>query len=136
MIQLIVGNKGSGKTKRLIDMANQAASTSAGNVVCVEKGLVLTFNVGHKVRLVNTEDYGIEGFETLYGFLCGLMAGNYDITDIFVDATFKIGGRDTAALAKLIDRLSKPTKDNNTNLTFTISCDSADLPEALKEYIA
>ncbi|MEG0753949.1 MAG: hypothetical protein RR461_08965, partial [Angelakisella sp.] len=101
MIQLIVGNKGSGKTKTLITMANDAVNKSSGNVVCLEKGLKLTYDISHKARLVDTDEYNIDGFETLYGFVAGLMAGNYDITHIFVDATLKIGGRDYEAFAQL-----------------------------------
>ena len=94
MIKLIVGNKGSGKTKRLIDMVNDAVKTSKGNVVCVEKGNTLKFDVSHQARLIDIEDYAVSGFEMFYGFFSGLFAGNYDITEVFVDATFKIGGKD------------------------------------------
>lgn len=135
MIKLIVGNKGSGKTKTLISMANKAAEISKGHVVCIEKGLVLTFNVDHKVRLINSEEYRIEGFDALYGFLTGIMAGNYDITDIFVDATFKIGGKDIDKLTKFIGKLASFCNDHNVNITFTVSCDAADLPDELKDYI-
>lgn len=107
MIQLIVGNKGCGKTKTLITMCNDAVSKSEGNVVCLEKGLKLTYDITHKARLVDTDEYNIEGFDTLYGFMAGLLAGNYDITHIFVDATFKIGGRDYEAFAQFIDKLVK-----------------------------
>lgn len=135
MIQLIVGNKGSGKTKTLITMANDAVNNSSGNVVCLEKGLKLTYDISHKARLVDTDEYGIDSFNTLYGFIGGLMAGNYDITHIFVDATFKIGGRDYEAFAQLIDRLSKVTSGHVDNLVFTVSCDQTELPERLHKLI-
>ena len=83
MVSIIVGNKGSGKTKRLIDMVNHAADASRGNVVCVEKGQKLTFDVAHRVRLVDTEAYGINSYDEYYGLLSGLCAGNYDLTAIF-----------------------------------------------------
>jgi energy-coupling factor transporter ATP-binding protein EcfA2 len=94
MIKLIVGNKGSGKTKTLIRMVNEAVKMPSGKVVCVEKGLKLTYDISHQARLVDIEHYGVSGFVAFGGFLCGLMAGNYDITDIFVDATLRIGGRE------------------------------------------
>ncbi|MEG0854085.1 MAG: hypothetical protein RSF82_09435, partial [Angelakisella sp.] len=126
MIQLIVGNKGSGKTKTLITMANDAVNKSSGNVVCLEKGLKLTYDISHKARLVDTDEYNIDGFETLYGFVAGLMAGNYDITHIFVDATLKIGGRDYEAFAQLIDKLGKLSSlDHTENVVFTVSCDQS-----------
>ena len=118
MIRLIVGNKGSGKTKTLIAMTNEAVAASSGNVVCLEKGLKLTYDISHKARLVDTDEYGVEGFDALYGFIAGLMAGNYDITHIFVDATLKIGGRDYEAFAALVDRLVKLTGAHQVEMTY------------------
>ncbi|MBQ9108770.1 MAG: hypothetical protein IJY02_01945 [Oscillospiraceae bacterium] len=135
MIKLIVGNKGAGNTKTLINMANEAVKTSKGNVVVVEKGLKMTYDIDHAARLVDTEEYKIEGFATLQGFLAGLMAGNYDITDIFVDATLKIGGQDKEELAAMIDRLAGLAQEHKVEMAFTISCDIADLPETLKGYV-
>ena len=83
MIQLIIGNRGSGKTKKLIEAVNAAAESSNGNVVCVEQGPALKFDLTHKVRLVDTVVYGIAGYDTFYGLLAGICAGNYDVTDIF-----------------------------------------------------
>lgn len=136
MIQLIVGNKGSGKTKTLITMTNDAVNKSAGNVVCLEKGLKLTYDITHKARLVDTDEYNIEGFDALYGFMAGLMAGNYDITHIFVDATLKIGGRDYEAFAQLVDKIAKlPVANHMEGVVFTVSCDRSELPERLHKMI-
>ena len=135
MIKLIVGNKGSGKTKTLIRMVNETAASSNGNVVCVEKGLQLTYDISHKVRLVDIGEYKIQGFDCLYGFLGGLMAGNYDITDVFVDATLKIGGRDMDALAAMMEKAAALAGDHKVNLIFTISADASELPESLKQYM-
>ena len=136
MIRLIVGNKGSGKTKTLIRMTNEAVGSSSGNVVCLEKGLKLTYDISHKARLVDTDEYEIDSFDTLFGFLAGLMAGNYDITHIFIDATLKIGGRDYEAFGAMVDRLVKLPAAAHVELTFTVSCDASELPERLMEYIA
>ena len=119
MIRLIVGNKGSGKTKTLIRMTNEAVAASSGNVVCLEKGLKLTYDISHKARLVDTDEYEVDSFDALFGFLAGLMAGNYDITHIFVDATLKIGGRDYEAFAGLVDRLLKLPAAAHVELVFT-----------------
>ena len=135
MIKLIVGNKGSGKTKMLIDMANEAVKTTNGNVVCVEKGLQMTYNIDHAIRLIDGGEYKIEGYDALYGFICGIFAGNYDITEMFVDATLKMGGRDLPALAEFIEKLRAPLGDNGATITFTISCDKAELPESLQQFI-
>lgn len=133
MIKLIVGNKGSGKTKTLITMCNEAINTSQGNVICLEKGLKLTYDITHKARLIDTDEYNIHSFDILYGFLAGLLAGNYDITHIFVDATFKIGGRDYESFSNLVDQLSKLT--SNVEIIFTLSCDSSELPKKIQEFI-
>ena len=135
MIRLIVGNKGAGKTKTLIRMTNEAVASSRGNVVCLEKGLKLTYDISHKARLVDTDEYEVDSFDALFGFLSGLMAGNYDITHIFVDATLKIGGRDYEAFAGLVDRLLKLPAASHVEIVFPVSCDAAELPERLAEYI-
>ena len=135
MINLIVGNKGTGKTKKLVDMVNTAVEKSSGNVVCVEKGMKLTYDLSHAVRLIDAENYNIVGFDAFYGFLTGLLAGNYDITDLFVDGTFKIGGRDYQGLGAMLDKLNEITKEGNVKIVFTISCDESDLPQEVKKYI-
>ncbi len=134
MIKLIVGNKGSGKTKTLIKMANEAVANSAGHVVVVEKGLKLTYDINHKARLVDIEHYDVKGFDCLHGFLTGLMACNYDITHIFVDATLKIGGADLSAFTDMVDRLAGLAAEHNVNLIFTVSCNMEELPASLKGY--
>lgn len=134
MISLIIGHKGSGKTKRLIHFVNAAADESPGNVVCVEKGQKLTFDVTHKVRLIDTETYGINGFDELYAFLCGICAANYDVTHIFVDATLKIGGRDYDNLIHFLDRISVIAEESNTKLIFTVSCNVDELPEGIHHF--
>ncbi len=134
MVKLIMGLKGSGKTKTLIRMVNEAVKMTSGNVVCVEKGLKLTYDISHQARLVDIEHYGVSGFVAFGGFLCGLMAGNYDITDIFVDATLRIGGRELEEFAKMLDKLLPLAEENNTTLTFTVSCDISELPERIKRY--
>lgn len=134
MIKLIVGNKGSGKTKAMIQMANDAVKTSNGNVVCVEKGIQLTYDLNYQVRLVDVEQYGISDYDALYGFLCGLMAGNYDITDIFCDATFKICGKNPERFADMVDKLYKLTSANGLTIAFTVSAEPEELPERIRKY--
>ena len=128
MISLIIGKKGSGKTKKLIDNVNAAAQTSKGNVVCIEKGNTLPFNVSSTARLVDSDVYGITGYDAYYGFLSGICAGNYDVTDIFGDATLRIIGRDYEVVADFIERVSALAEEAGTKFTFTLSCDESDLP--------
>ena len=123
MIKFIVGNKGSGKTKTLIDMINAAVKTTAGNIVCVEKGLKMTYDIDHAVRLIDIEEYKVEGYDAFYGFLAGIFAGNYDISEIFVDGTLKIGGRNYDEFAAFIERLQVLLDVSKAEVTFTVSCD-------------
>lgn len=128
MIKLIIGNKGSGKTKKLIEAASAAAENSNGNVVCVEQGPSLKYDLTHKVRLVDTVDYSIAGYDAFYGLLAGICAGNYDVTDILADATLRIGGRDYNALAGFLKRVAKLSEVSDTDFVFTVSCDEDELP--------
>ena len=134
MITLIIGKKGSGKTKRLIDMCNSAVADSNGNVVFIEKDNNLTYDISHKARLAVAEDYAVKGYESLYGFIAGMCAGNYDITDIFVDSTLKIGGSELESLADFIEKLGDLSKKAETNVVLSISADKADIPERIAEY--
>ena len=128
MLKLIIGKKGSGKTKKLIDEVTAAAESSNGNVVCIEKGNTLTYNITHRVRLVDAEYYGISGFDAFYGFLCGICAGNYDVTDILLDSTLKIIGQDMAALTDLITKAKKLSEEANVTFTLSISADESEIP--------
>lgn len=134
MVKIITGTKGTGKTKVLVDMINAAAGTTSGNVICIEKGMNLTFDISHKVRLVATEDYSIAGYDMFYGFVAGILAGNYDITDVFVDGILKIGGRNYAELGKILDDLNAITGDN-INLVMTVSENSETLPDTVTKYL-
>lgn len=135
MINILTGKKGSGKTKHLIALAHEAVKASKGNVVCVEKGDTLTYDVDHKARLINIEDYGINGFDMLYGFISGLCAGNYDITDILVDSTLKIGGKDIAALAEFLKKIAPLSEQTNISFTFSVSADADEIPAELSEIV-
>ena len=140
MIKLIVGSKGSGKTKKLIQLVNDTAAVSKGNVVCIEKGDALKFDLKPNIRLIDIMEYSVKGADEYYGFIAGLLAGNYDITEVFGDATLKIlcgkDSKDIEALADFIERIGKLIKDTHTTVVFTVSCDTADLPERIQSFIA
>ena len=135
MIKLIVGAKGSGKTKAMIDMINAAAETTNGNIVVVEKSMKLTYDISHKARLIDVDEYKINGYDALYGFVAGLMAGNYDITDLFVDGSLKIGGYDLEGFGVLLDQVNALAGDN-VKVTITVSAEADTLPESVQKYMA
>ena len=134
MIYLILGNKGSGKTKRLIDLVNGAVEKSNGNVVCIEKERLLTYDVNYRARLVETDHYKVSGYDAFFGFLCGVIAGDHDITDILVDATLKIGGRDYEELANFLEKVAELSKTEEKDITFTVSCDESELPARIFDF--
>ena len=132
MIKLFIGAKGSGKTKTLIELVNNAATTSNGSVVCIEKGDKLRFDVTSKARLIDTDSYGITDAAKLTGFIAGILASNSDITDVFVDSSLKICGNDVAAFEVLLKDLEPVVTD--VNLVMTVSIATEVCPETIKAY--
>ena len=136
MIQLIVGGKGSGKTKKLIELANAALETSKGCVVVIEKGLKLTYDISHAARLVDADAYKIQSADMLFGFVSGICAGNYDVTDILIDSTLKITGTGAEVVEELVEKLKKLGEEANTNFVLSISAAEDEIPASVVEFVA
>ena len=135
MIRVIMGKKGSGKTKQVIDMINSAVQTEHGNVVCIEKGEKLTFDIHYNIRLVEASEYDIADYTALKGFVSGLYAGNYDITHIFVDSLTKIVGGDCDhETEKFLAWLDNFALKNGLKFTITISDEESLAPEGVRKY--
>ena len=132
MVTLIIGKKGSGKTKKLIALANETAAASSGNVVVIEKGAKLTYDITHKARLIDSDAYEISGYDMMFGFLSGICAGNYDVSDILVDSTFKICPTAIEGLEEFIIKVNKLAEASETKFTFLISAAENEIPEGLK----
>ena len=135
MIHVIMGLKGSGKTKKLIDAVHAAVAEAHGDVVCIEYGKKLTYDVSYKVRLVDSKEYAISSSEMLKGFLSGLHAGNFDITHVFIDNLYKTIGADKAAGEEFVVWCAKFAADNNMNITISVSEDPANASEVVKQYL-
>ena len=135
MIHVIMGLKGSGKTKKLIDGINAAVASASGDVVCIEYGKKLTYDVTYKVRLVDSKEYGIRSSEMLKGFLSGLHAGNFDITNVFIDNLYKTIGDDKAVGEEFVAWCAKFAAENNMEITISITEDPAEASEAVKQYM-
>ncbi len=131
MVTLLIGKKGSGKTKKLIQLANEAVAASQGNVVVIEKGAKLTYDITSKARLIDTDQYGVAGYDMLFGFLSGICAGNYDVTDILVDSTFKIAPEGVAGLEAFTAKLQTLSETSNANIVMLISASEDDLPSEI-----
>lgn len=130
MVKVIMGLKGSGKTKALVDQIRKAADEAHGNVVCIEKDKNLTYDIPYTVRLIHASEYNINSSTLLRGFISGLHAGNYDITHVYIDNFLKmLDDKSSAAVADFLEWLDKFSQDNKVN--FVISC-SAD-PETAED---
>ena len=135
MIQVIMGLKGSGKTKKLISAINETVVNAAGDVVCIEYGKKLTYDVNYRVRLVDSKEYGISNSDMLKGFLSGLHAGNFDITNVYIDNLYKTIGSDRAGAEAFVAWCAEFARMNNMNITITISDDPEQASEAIKQYL-
>ena len=135
MIQVIAGKKGSGKTKRLIDLANATARDAEHDVIFLDDDNRYMFDVDHKVRFVNVEDYHIHNADMFIGFVCGMLSSNYDIGTVFIDAFLKVchtGLQDTAEVVKTLAEMS--TK-HSVNFVLSLSTDPEELPDHLRQFV-
>ncbi len=136
MIQLLVGKKGSGKTKTLIENVNSSASVADGNIVFISNDTKRhIYDISHKVRMVDTSEFQIKYFASFYGFLCGLISQDYDISTIYIDSLTKICSDEISFIEKFMDSLEKLSADFNVSFFITVSKDMEELPESIKKYI-
>jgi len=135
MIHVIMGLKGSGKTKKLLDSIHEAVANATGDVVCIEYGKKLTYDVNYRVRLVDSKEYGISNPCMLKGFLSGLHAGNFDITHVYIDNLYKTIGNDREAGEAFILWCAEFAKANNMEITVSVSDDPAMASEEIKKFL-
>ena len=135
MLKLMIGVKGTGKTKTLIEKVNAAAAASHGDVVCIEKGTVLRFSIASKVRLIDTEEYLVHDADALYGFIAGILASNYDVTDLFVDNSLKICNGNVAAFEALLSEIEELLSKHDVNLFMTASIPVEEASDVVKKFI-
>ena len=135
MVKLIMGLKGSGKTKQLIELVYKAVDEEHGDVVCIERGAKLTYDIPHKVRLIEASQYDFGGYEFLKGFICGLYSANYDITHIFIDSVLRIIGADADSKAEdFLDWCENFSMREQVKFTLTFSSDVALATDRMKKY--
>ena len=135
MIHIIMGLKGSGKTKKLLNAINDTLQNAHGDIVCIEYGKKLTYDVNYRVRLVDSKEYAINSLDMLEGFLSGLHAGNFDITHVFIDNLYKTIGSDRAAGEEFVRWCAAFAEENKMDITLTISDDPESASEELKKYL-
>ena len=134
MIKLIVGSKGSGKTKTIIDMMNTSAEATEGHIVCIEKGMKSTYNIKSSIRIIDVDDYNIRGYDQFFGFFMGVLAGDYDIVEVYLDGILKVGDGDLEGLGTLLDKFADVAPEY-VSIIVTVSCDDEVLPESVKKYL-
>lgn len=135
MVRLIMGANGAGKTKQLIDLIHSAVESENGSVVCIEPGADMTFDIKSSVRLVNAKEYSLNSFECLRGFISGLYAGNYDISQIFIDSLCKIVPSDISPeVEKFLDWLENFSEKHNIKFVVTISADQALATDGISKF--
>ena len=133
MIKLIVGNKGTGKTKVMVDMINENLPKVKGNIVCIEKAMQETHNINAAVRLIDVDEYKIADYNMFYGFFAGVLAGNYDIEQVYIDGLLKIGEKNVQALGDLLDKIAAISEDKL--IVVTVSAPVEELTENVKKYL-
>ena len=135
MVKLIIGIKGTGKTKTLIKMVDEALEKTTGDVVVLEKGEKLKFDIKYQARLVNTEEYYINDAQSLYGFVAGILASNHDVTDLFIDTTLRICANDVAAFEKMVEEIDILTVKKDVSVVMTASIDENEASDVIKKYV-
>ena len=136
MIKLIAGGKGSGKTKKLVDLVVEAVNIANGDVVVIEKEQKLTFDIPYSARLVNASDYPVGSYEFIKGFICGLHSGNYDITHILIDNFLKmVDEKSPEALAEFVGWLEGFSNRENIEFVLSLSLTPEELPEQLTQFL-
>ena len=132
MIQLIYGKKGSGKSKRLLEMANKEAAGADGNIIYVDDDNRCMYDLKHEIRFINTTDYGIDTAQKLYGFICGILSGDFDISTIYIDGLKNIIRDETEDLAALLDNFESVFAGVDA---YVVLSGSKQVPENLSKYI-
>jgi len=135
MLKLIIGVKGTGKTKQLIEMVNTASEQSKGSVVCIEKGTKLTYDIKHTARLIDTEQYGICDAQSLFGFIAGIIASNHDVTDIYIDSALKICQNDAQSFETMLDEINALCMKHELKCTMTVSMAAEGASDKIRKYL-
>lgn len=135
MVELLIGKKGTGKTKVLIDNVNTAAAIANGNVVFVSNDTSRNmYDIKSSVRMYDTSEFEIESWEEFLGFICGIISGNFDITNIFIDGTLKIVNHSIDGFEAFLEKIEKISKKFNIAFVLSVSIDAETAPEYIKKY--
>lgn len=135
MLKLIVGVKGTGKTKTLINLVNGALEVTKGDVVCIEKGTKLRYDIKPSARLINADEYMISDAVSLYGFVAGMIASNHDVTDLFIDGTLKMCNQSVKDFELLAQKLAALSEKAGVKVVLSVSMPEEEIPASVKALI-
>ena len=134
-MKIIYGPKGTGKTKTLINLVNGALEVTKGDVVCIEKGVKLRYDIKPTARLIDADEYMIKDAQSLYGFVAGILASNHDVTDLFIDSSLKICNNDYVAFDKFVEEIATISEKIGINVVMTASMPAEDTSDIIKKYL-
>lgn len=136
MVRLIMSGSGEGKTKQLIELMENAAEKEVGCMVCIEPKRNMSFNLRHQTRMIDSSEFGIDSFEALRGFICGLYAGNYDISHIFIDNLFQVArSSDERQVGEFLNWLDSFSSPLNLKITVTASANPDSATDTMRKYM-
>ena len=135
MVKFIVGEKGTGKTKVMIDMANEASKASKGHVVYIDRDNNHMYDLDRSLRFINAGEFQIENLKAFYGFLCGVISQNFDIEKVFIDGQKVISNAEEGCLQGFVNNMEKLYKDFGVSFVVSLSRNPNDIPEFLKAYV-
>ncbi len=136
MVKLIASKEGTGKTKRIIDMANERLSNTTGNVVFIDDDKKHIYQLKHDMRFISMDEYPIRNHDEFVGFICGVISNNFDIRDVFIDGLNKVTHLPSEALPGVMARFDELSKNFGIDFTMTLTCEGTALPESVKGYLA
>ncbi|MCI8599346.1 MAG: twitching motility protein PilT [Lachnospiraceae bacterium] len=135
MVQLIIGNRGDGKTKHLLDRVNNQIKTASGNIVYLDKNTKHMHELNNKVRLINVKDYPLKNCDEFIGFICGIISQDYDLEQIYLDSFLKIAHLEGKDLADPLTQLNQISEQFKVDICISISVEEKDLPDFAKEQV-
>ena len=135
MVQMIIGKKGKGKTKQLLDKVNTSIKTANGNIVYIDKSSKHMLELNNKIRLIDASGYGLKNSDEFIGFILGIISQDHDLEEMYLDSFLKVAKLEDADITATIKELNSISKAFNVNFSLSVSLDKEELPAELAEYI-
>ena len=135
MVRLVVGDKGKGKTKYLLDMANEAVRSAEGSIVYLDKSTKHMYELNNKIRLINVKDFPIKGSDGFLGFVAGIISQDHDLESLYLDSYLKLADLEDASIENPVNELAALADKYSVDMVLSISMDESKIPEAIKQYI-